>query len=385
MKIGVFRRWYVPHGGGERFTHQLVQRLAAAGHEVHLFCQGWIDIPQGVRIHRVPKLAGGSTVKTLGYALLAPRLARRVGVTLVHSFERTFRQDLYRAGEGCHRQWLALRRQYLPGPLPSLDRARPFHWVTLSIERRICQGGGAKLIVVNSRMVERDLVTHYAPLRVGTALIRNGVDLDCFHPEVRAASRRQARQALGLAPDQFVLLTVGSGFRRKGVPTVLRALGHLSRQTTLAPIMLVAGKGNPNLLTILAIQEGVEKQLRILGTVQDTLSLYAAADLFVLPSVYDPASTATLEALATGLPVVTTTVNGTSEIIDHRRSGWLLEDPADCMRLARLIEEAADPHVRLHVGEAGRKAVESCTWERHLTETLALYRRFSAHTTVPPQ
>lgn len=377
MKVGIFRRRYVAYGGAERLTQHFLEGAAAAGHDIHLFCQEWTDAPAGVATHRVPAPLGGSTVRTLSYALLAPCRARRVGVDLVHSFERTLRQDLYRAGEGCHRQWLALRRRHQPRGSSAFDGFRPFHRLVLAIERRICRGRGAKLIVVNSQMVERDFVRHYSPLRVPITLIRNGVDLDRFNPDVRALSRRAAREALGLAAGQLTLVMVGSGFSRKGLPAVVRALGHLRRRKQLHPMVLVAGKGNATPILDLATREGVGQQLRFLGTVEDTGPLYAAADLFVLPSLYDPASTATLEALASGLPVITTKTNGSSELLEHQRSGWLLDDPADFRGLAGLVDAAADPRVAGSVAEAGRKAVGPWTWERHLSETLALYPRLA--------
>lgn len=375
MKVALFRRKYLAHGGGERFTQEFLRGLSLSGHQVHLFSQAWTDPPKGVRVHRVPTFVGGSAAQTLGYALLAPRLARGVGVDLVHSFERTLHQDIYRAGEGCHRQWLAVRRRYLPGIDTTLDGLRPFHRVVLAIERRICQRDGAKIVITNSHMVRQDFERHYSPLRPFTILIRNGLDLDRFHPSVRASRRECARREMGLKPEQLVLLSVGSGFHRKGIPTLLRALGQLKRRERLTPIALIVGKGKKDPLLDLARREGVEGQIRILGVVEDLLPLYSAADLFVLPSVYDPASNATLEAMGMGLPVITTRNNGSGEILEHQRSGWLLEDPVDSRALADLIAEVADPPVRRLVGEAGRRAVEPWTWERHLTETLALYTR----------
>jgi UDP-glucose:(heptosyl)LPS alpha-1,3-glucosyltransferase len=247
--------------------------------------------------------------------------------------------------------------------------------VVLAIERRICQKGGAGLLIVNSVMVEADLARQYAPVSASTILIRNGVDLDRFHPEVRGRARAAARQALGLQPDELALLSVGSGFWRKGVPTVIRALGELRRRTRLAPVLLVAGKGNPEFVRSVASQEEVGGQLRLLGVVDDAAPLYAAADLFVLPSIYDPASSATLEALAMGVPVITTRTNGSGEIVTHGESGWLLDHPTDAAGLRALIEAAADPRLRDAVARAGRKAAEPWGWERHLDATLALYKR----------
>jgi UDP-glucose:(heptosyl)LPS alpha-1,3-glucosyltransferase len=206
------------------------------------------------------------------------------------------------------------------------------------------------------------------------ALVRNGVDLDRFHPAARRAARGTARQALGLDPGQLALVSVGSGFGRKGVATIVRALGYLRRQGRRPdPVLLVAGRGASGPLERLAARERVRDQVRFLGPVEDPLPLYAAADVFVLPSLYDPASNATLEALATGLAVITTPRNGTAELLAPGRSGWVLGDPGDARELARLLEEAAGRHDDPALAEAARAAVEPWTWSRHVAETVELY------------
>lgn len=376
MKIGLFRRRYRTHGGGERFLESFLPVLAAGGHEVHLYAESWSAPPAGVVLHRVPALGVGPTTRTLAYAWLAPRLAAGAGLTLVHSFERTLRQDLFRAGEGCHRQWLELRRRFVRRPLEAADGLRPFHRVALALERRICRGG-ARLLAVSSALVERGFAHHYRPLGAPVALLRNAVDLTRFHPEARAALRAGARARLGLAEGERVVLVLGSGFERKGVATLVRALGRLraAGRRTL-PLVLVAGRGRAGPLRRLARREEVDARVRFVGPVDDPRPLYAAADLFVLPTVYDPSSNATLEAMAMGLPVVTTATNGSAELLEHGRSGWVLERPDDVAGLARLLEEAAGADGRT-VGEAGRRAVEPYTWERYLDETLALYRRLA--------
>jgi UDP-glucose:(heptosyl)LPS alpha-1,3-glucosyltransferase len=373
VRIAILRRRYAPHGGGERFVDAYLRELVATGHEVHLFSQSWPVETSGVTMHRVPMLPGAS-LGVLSYALAAPRLARAAGVALIHSFERTLDQDVYRAGEGCHRQWLELRRCYLRGRSFVGDRRRLFHHVVLAIERRLCRSGATRSLVSNSLLAERGFERHYAPLRPVVVLVRNGVDVEHFHPDVRARLRASARQRLGLDGDRLVLLAVGSGFERKGLATTLRALAELARTTGTRPLLLVAGRGDPAPYVRLAGRAGVADQLRFLGTVQETRPLYAAADVFVMPTVYDPASNATLEALAMGVPVITTATNGSSEIVEPGRSGWLLSAPADIAGLTRLLAEALDPVRRRAVGEAGRGAVVPYTWPRHVDEMSKVYR-----------
>jgi UDP-glucose:(heptosyl)LPS alpha-1,3-glucosyltransferase len=154
------------------------------------------------------------------------------------------------------------------------------------------------------------------------------------------------------------------------VPAAAAALGRLAARGIQA-VLLVAGRGRAADVRRAAGRAGTGR-LRLLGVVDDLRPLYAAADVFVLPSVYDPASNATLEAMAMGLPVVTSATNGSSELIDPGRSGWVLGDAGNAEVLAGMLEEAADPARRRAVGEAGRRAVEPWTWERHLDAMLAL-------------
>lgn len=369
MKIGVFRRRWSPHGGAERFTAEFLRALVAAGHEVHLFAADWSGPAEGVTLHRVPIVAAGSTLRTLSFAWFAPRLARATGLGVVVSFERTLAQDVYRAAEGCHRQWLELRRR--ARPRDRIAALRPYHRVVLALERRMCRAGGTRAVIVNSRLVGDALARYYAPLVPTVTLVRNGVDLARFHPDARAQVRARARSALALG-DDLTLLVIGSGFARKGVATAVRALGHLRRRPGPVPRLLIAGRGRPGPVLRLARAEGVADRVRLLGVVEDTAPLYSAADVFVLPSVYDPSSNATLEALAMGLPVVTTRTNGSAEVIEHGRSGWLVDDALDARSLADRIADAAEPASARRVGAAARAAVESLTWERCLAETLAV-------------
>lgn len=375
MKLALLRRRWVPHGGGERFLETYLSVLVAAGHQVHLYAETWASAAPGVSVHRVPRLGMGSALATLSYACLAPRLAAAGGPALIHSFERTLRQDLYRAGEGCHRQWLELRRRYAPRARRRADALRPFHRVVLAIERRICRGG-ARLLAVTSTLVREAFERHYRPLGAPVTTLRNAVDLARFHPDVRAALRPRARSELGVTPGERVLLAFGSGFERKGVATLVRALGRLRAASRAVPLLLVAGHGATGPLRRLAQAESVDARVRFLGPVDDPRPLYAAADLFVLPTLYDPSSNATLEAMAMGVPVITTATNGSAELLESGRSGWVLDRPDDVAGLARLIDESAAADLRA-AGEAGRRAVEPYSWERYLGESLALYRRLA--------
>lgn len=382
MKVAVLRRRWVPHGGGERFAQAFVTALAAAGHEVHLVAEAWGPRVPGVVHHRVATPPGGRTLRTLAYAWLAPRRARALGATLVHSFDRTLAQDIFRAGEGCHRQWLELRRRYQRRALAPLRDHAPFHRLVLALERRICRGGGARVVAPTAHLAAEAFRRHYAPLRAELVVLRNAVDLERYHPDVRAARRPAARATLGLGPEAFALLLAGSDFARKGLATAVGALARVARSLPTA-VLLVAGEGRLDAVRALAARAGVEGRVRALGFVDDLRDVYAAADVLVLPTVYDPSANVTLEAMAMGLPVVTTRTDGSSEVAEAGASAWILARPDDVDALAAALEEAADPARRAAVGLAGRRAVEPWSWARYVEETLALYRRLGAPGPAP--
>jgi len=283
------------------------------------------------------------------------------------------RQDIFRAGEGCHRTWLARRPRGSRGHHAALYPRRPLDMAILVVEDRICRRHGSRVVAPNSRMVADELGTHYGRLTARVEVIRNGVNIDRFHPDEAGRMRGPGRHRLGVAAQDTVLVAVGSGFVRKGLATTIRALGQLRRTGAGAPWLLVAGRDEGRWPRALAVREGVGDRVRFLGGVEDSRPLLAVGDAFVLPSLYDPGSSATLEALAMGLPVITTPYNGTAEILEAGVSCWLLDEPGDARELARLLERVADHAACRALGLAGRAAAEPWTWDRHVRDVERVY------------
>ena len=109
------------------------------------------------------------------------------------------------------------------------------------------------------------------------------------------------------------------------------------------------------------------------GPVADPERWMAAADLFVLPTLYDPFANTCLEALASGLPVITTTANGAAEILEEGRTGAAIPDPRDVEALAGRIVEFLQPARREERTAAARAAAEALPMEEHLKQVLSLY------------
>jgi UDP-glucose:(heptosyl)LPS alpha-1,3-glucosyltransferase len=239
------------------------------------------------------------------------------------SLERIWRCDIYRAGDGVHRAWLE-RRLQITGPWQKLTRIwNRKHSATLALEKSLFGEGGAGRVIANSRMVQDEIVRLYGFPKEKIDLVYNGVPLEALRRG--GESRSKMRETLGLTSDDVAVLFAGSGWERKGLRFAIEAIEKSGKEMRL----LVAGRGNE--------REFRSPRVRFLGVVQDMPALYAAADIFLLPTIYDPFSNACLEALAAGLPVITTRKNGFSEIIETGVHGTVLDDPRNTHALCEAL------------------------------------------------
>lgn len=374
MRIALVRQSYQVGGGAERSIANLAGELRKRGHEVHLFAHRWAEEgPQGIVFHWVPVIPGASFLKVLSFAFFSAPLIRKQRFDIVHSFERTLRQDIYRAGDGCHREWLIQRHRAFPWR-QSLDAVNPLHRSILALERRIFTPGCSKRVIANSRKTKEEILRHYGFPEDRIAVVYTGVDLDRFHPGKRERLGPQVRRALGLGPEDLVLLFVGSGFERKGLWFLIGgaalARGRVAGQDLK---ILVAGKGTPRPYLALAERLGLKGRLQFVGVWPNVEELYAAADIFVLPTLYDPFANTCLEAMAAGLPVITTIQNGASELIEDGRSGLIVKDPTDPFELGERLLELSEER-RRSVGEEARRVAERFPIGRYARETVKVYR-----------
>lgn len=359
MKICVIARPFVFHGGVERATAGLVGALVARGHDVHLVSPGARVPIAGVTLHplRVPRLPASAR------ALMLVALVRRAVAAgrwdVVQSHERTLGQHVYRAGEGCHRAYLASGASTRTRGL--------YHRVVLALEARVF--ARTPRIVAIAERGRREIETLYGVSPERIRVIYNGVDLERFHPDHAAAYRATARAEAGLTAGEHVLLFAGSGYERKGLATAIEALAQLGRAR-----LVVIGRGDETRYRRLAGRLGVTDRMCWLGLRTDLERWYAAADLLVLPTRYEPFGNVHLEALASGLPVVTTTAAGGAEVVEDGKNGAVVA-PNDAGALAAAVTRLRGEKPSA-LAEAARQAAEPFTYARQAEEFEGLYREF---------
>lgn len=343
------------YGGAEGFGWRLAEGLAAQGHAVEFLCaRAEGQPPAGVRVVPLGRPPLGRALKNLWFARGVEHRLARVSYDLVIGLGRTWNQDILRVGGGPQSVFNALTEAaYGNGAQQLMKRMRravsPSGAVIDWLEARQFDrpANPAQRIVCVSDLVRRWLLEAHPgldPARV--SVVYNRPDLSRFAPP-DSARRKALRAEQGHAPEDVVVCTAGTNFALKGVGTLIRALAHLPPRFRLA----VAGGRGPEQWLALARGLGVAERVRFHGKVADMPGFYGAADIFALPTYYDACSNAVLEALACGLPAISSARNGSAVFVPER---FVLADPGDHQALARLILEAAE--------EAGSGSRLPFTW-----------------------
>ena len=308
----------------------LAVRPAIAGprHQVHVVSQQFTKKPRSCR--------SLSTRWGRGRVRLAEAVEAELGrlsLDVIHDMGVGWRCHLFHSHDGSR---LPSGNRSLDGCPPGLGRGSALLTRVLPRYREFRrlmarQFATNSLVLALSQMVARDYEHYHHVPRERIRLVYNGVDIERFSPDHRAAHRQQTRARLGVGDDEVLFLFVGHDFARKGLATAIRAMGHLRADRRPVRMAVVGGKPLSPYVR-LAARCGVRSEVAFAGSVADPIPFYAAADAYVLPTFYDPCSLGVLEAAASGLPCITTPFNG--ELLTDGCDGYLLADPADDYGLA---------------------------------------------------
>jgi UDP-glucose:(heptosyl)LPS alpha-1,3-glucosyltransferase len=369
--------------GTERRVAEWISRLDE-DFEIHLYSQRVEDIDLAkVTLHHIPKIP-------------APHLANFLwwfGANhLWRWWDRRFRglsPDLvFTPGTNCldadvvsiHIVFAEFARQVRPELRfrnnsvwfwPRLLHRRLYYKLIMLLERRIYTSPQTSLILI-ARKTAADLQRWYG--RNGNLpVVYIGLDHAKFNPQVRQRLRIESRGQLGLADDRFVLLVIGNDWRKKGLLTLLDALHRLIE---LPMCLLVVGQDDPSPYERSLREYGLAGKVRFLPTRPDVEFYFAAADVYAGPSLEDTFAQPPAEAMACGLPVITSITNGTAEIITDGVDGLILREPTDAGDLADKIRLLfSDAELRSRLGEQAARTAQQYTWDRNGKEIRAILQR----------
>ncbi len=356
-------------GGSETYISALARRLALDGHHVHLYACRWdpATLPLRIHYHPLPQLRGPRSLRPWLFAAACERALQGAGHDLSIGFDKTWGQDVLYPQGGLHvasalHNLYKYRQSFVRGLARLVKGLDLAHWSFSRLEKRQYLGSDRPLIVVISQMVRRHFETFYGIDPARLRVVRAAIDPKRF-PEEDRPRRLEWRQRYSISPNDTVGLFVAMNYRLKGLEPLLHAV---KRMPTRPPFCLLVA-GNPQFRTYerLARRLGIADRVRFIGPCREIHQCYYVADFLVHPTFYDPCSLVVLEALACGMPVITSRFNGASELLTPPREGYVIDDPHDHGQLAWFMSELLDPGLRRACGQAARQTALQWTFEHH--------------------
>jgi UDP-glucose:(heptosyl)LPS alpha-1,3-glucosyltransferase len=364
LKIAFIVHDYHRHGGHARYVVELAERYAK-DHEVHVFANRFeVTTSSRIRFHHVPAIRQNALFSILSFVLPASLQTQLSSFDIVHSQGLCGLKQNITTMHFCQEAWFdELHQQGIHISL----KQRIFQALVTPLERRILTMGLTRSVIAISNRTVRDLHTFYNR-DWGVSRIYHGVDLDRFHPDVRSRFRRSFRSHLNLDESRFIALYVGDA--KKGLATAIRAVSNCENVS----LAVVSGSNIDREIT-LAHQLGCSDRVFVYPHSKSVEKFFSIADLFLFPTVYDPYGMVISEAMAMGLPVITSPTAGASELIENSISGVVTSSAWNVPEITTALKELSESPTRCQsIGLAARKAIEPWTWDRCANATLEVYR-----------
>lgn len=370
MRLAIIRQRYTPYGGAERFVEAALEALLERGIAISLYTREWPSTKlQLIEPVLCDPFHIGRLWRDRSFARAVCRAVKKKAPELVQSHERLLCCDVYRGGDGVHQVWLEERLRGASVWQRWATRWSPYHRYVLDIERRLFASPWLRAVICNSKMVRSEIQERFGMPEAKLPVIYNAVDSDAFSPALKH-HRGAVRAKLGIPETATVYLLVGSGYARKGVAAAIEAMTQLPDNTFL----LVVGRDKSRRsYRRLAHSRGVAGRVMLAGAQDDPKPFFGAADAFVLPSLYDPCPNAALEAMACGLPVVTSTKSGAAELVTEFNAGFVCASH-DVDALAGHMRALLDEPTRTAMGARAREAVLPLTPDAMTLQLVLLYR-----------
>ena len=370
INVALIRSRYTPFGGAERFVESALGALAEKGVTLTLITREW-NGPAERSVILCNPFHIGRLWRDWGFARSVRRTLAGENFALVQSHERIAGCDVFRAGDGVHAAWLEARNRTRSPLARFATWLSPWHRYMLSAEAQMFADPRLQAVICISRMVANDIRRIFHVPEEKLHVIYNGIDSENFTPKLRDVHRDSLRENLSIPPHAVVYLFVGSGFDRKGVRQLLAAFAKLPGEQS--HLVIVGKDRKQNMYEAQAMALGIGERVRFCGPQRNVHPFYGAADVFVLPTLYEPLSNAVLEALASGLPVITSASCGAAELITHGVNGFVC-DALDIDALATHMSALMKPPLRDSASRAARTSVQHLTLSDMSTKYLQLYQ-----------
>jgi UDP-glucose:(heptosyl)LPS alpha-1,3-glucosyltransferase len=365
-------------GGAERYLFDFCTRLVNEGHEVHVHAEHWDEENPGISFHPVKTIPYPRSLRLLSFATRATRAIENGNYDITFGVGNTLRADILQPHGGVHWAWFWRSLKAYENPalwvVKFLGRVlSPKQWVSGWIENAPYRRRNFREIIAISDMVKQDMIRWYQIPEERIHVVYNGVDVERFHPRNRQY-REEVRRRHGIG-DDLVILFVSNNFRMKGLNFLIKALAKVKKGSHPPFKLLILGRDRQNSHLGLAREKEIFEEVIFAGSTNEPEKYYGASDFLVHPTFYDACSLTVLEALASGLPVITTYANGASGIITQGQEGFVITDPREDQVLADDILLLLNRENLEKASIAARRLAESYSLERNWREMDGLFKK----------
>jgi UDP-glucose:(heptosyl)LPS alpha-1,3-glucosyltransferase len=377
-------------GGAETYVADLCRHLVLEGHHVDLYAESWADDCLPPQVNVVPVSAAGRSrlERIWSFAQNSESAMQHGGHECSVGFINTWAHDVIIPQGGVQKGSLdANAGRFSTGLQRGLYRltksANPKYWLYRAIENRQYDPVRSSRFVAVSEMVRRHLEQFQHVPGQQIHVVPNAIDPRRVDVSQPGAVRCGFRNRMGLEPTDLVGLFVGHNFALKGLKPLLMGLGARRRDRAARPIhLLVCGDGNSAPYLRLARSLGIQDSVHFLGFYPDVRECYWSSDFFVQPTYYDPCSLVVLEALACGLPVITTEQNGAGELMSNGREGYVLTSPDAEDELIAALDGMTHNARRSAMSTEARRLGRQQTFDKHLAKLLNIFQEVARDRTA---
>jgi UDP-glucose:(heptosyl)LPS alpha-1,3-glucosyltransferase len=375
MKIAMLVKNFVTTGGSNRYAVELSTRLSRRGHEVHVYAQGCDPaLIGGLIFHRIRSFRRPRFLNSFFYSLLMMVRMKNSSFDVIHSHQRTIYHHVISIHHPCYQ--IGRRAMGIFGKFFQIIKllTSPRHLVYKWLESRQFKCRPLKCVIAVSKGSRQDILAHYDIEPSMICVINPGVDSKKMSPEVTRQHRADIRKQHGLEDRDVAIVFVGTEFKRKGLHYAIEAVGLLARDHPSSTTHLfVIGGGPQEQYRGLATRLGVGERVHFIGLYTHVEHYYAAADIFLLPTLSDPFPLSVFEAMAFGLPVVVSRGQGVAEVLKNGHDAILLDDPRDPSRIKAALVELSSEQRRRELGRHARETALLFTWDRMVDKIERLY------------
>ncbi|VFP81842.1 glycosyltransferase family 4 protein [Candidatus Erwinia haradaeae] len=368
IHLAIVRQQHRFDGGAEHFITSMLEASGLKKLNLHIIARQW---PKKYLTHSTfhpcNPIKLGRISRERGFAKAARTLWKREHFNLIQSHERISGCHIYRAGDGIHQIWLEQRCRTLPKWRQKILLSSQYHNYIMEAENKMYQAPELRAVICNTQMIKKEIIERFGLTSNKIHVIYNSINTKRFIP-ANEQEKINIRKQLHLPLQARILIYVGSGFERKGLAYAIHAVAM-----THYYLIVIGRDKKEEKYKKIANELGCTNRILFVGIQHNMCQWYQASDGLILPSLYDPGPNVILEAMACGLPIITSTTCGGKEFVQSGKTGYIcdaLNIPSIRDAIMNLPPSTYDSHISNYI----RKKTISLSSDQLTQKLISLYQ-----------